>query len=272
MRLIGTLINIILLAGTCVLLILTIAGGSSNHFPFNEFYWIRADTSNIKNAPNQSAWTFWGVCEYENFSSCTLGPAYPISPVDNFSTEKNVPQDFIDNRDTYFYLTRFSFAFTLVGLCFTGMALIIDLLGFCFEIIDKVVMVFIILALIFVGGMAAMQTAGSVLAKNAFKSANLSAHVGVKATALIWAAVACLILIFFNTCFANIANSYRKHISRVHQEKVDQGYEQPADVDNEVSSFTRERDIEKDETKEEQGGLRFFKIKRNNKVSDEESV
>ncbi|CAH6718610.1 protein Sur7p [[Candida] jaroonii] len=267
MKLASTIVNIVLLAGCCVLLILTVAGGSSNHFPFNEFYWLRADTSNIRHAPNLSAWTFWGVCEYRDFSSCTLGPAYPISPVDNFSTEQNVPKDFVDNEKTYYYLTRFSFGFTFVGLCFAGIALLIDLLGLCFEIVDKVVMVFVTLALIFVGGTAGMQTAAAVMARNAFQGDDLKAHVGVKAFGILWGSVGCLIIIFFNTCFGNISNSYRKHITKV-QETKDEHYV-PPQGDNDASSFTRNVEEPKEENN---GGIRFFKIKRNNKVSDEESV
>lgn len=269
MKIISTIFNIFFLAGTCVLLILTVAGGSSNHFPLNEFYWLRADTSNIRRAPNEAAWTFWGVCDYNNFNDCTLGPAYPISPVDNFSTENGVPQDFIDNKSTYFYLTRFSFAFTLTGLCFTGIALIVDLLGFCFEIIDKVVMAFIVLALLFVAGNAAMQTAATVMARNAFQQDGLYAHIGVKAMGIMWAAVACLIIVFFHTCFANIANSYKKHITRVREGEQETTY--PA-TDNDQSSFTRSGAAEEPKTEEDNGGIRFFKIKRNQKVSDEESV
>ncbi|EGV62824.1 Eisosomes component [Yamadazyma tenuis] len=270
MKVINTFLNIFLLAGTCVLLVLTVAGGSSDSFPLNKFYWLRADTSKISGAPSESAWTFWGVCEYGNFSSCTLGPAYPLSPVDNFHTSSHVPKDFVDNRDTYYYLTRFSFAFTLTGLSFAGIALIIDILGFCFEIIDKVVLAFIVLAIIFVAGTAAMQTAATVLAKNAFSDSNLSASVGVKAVAIIWAAVACLLLVFFNTCFANIANSYKKHINRVQESQGEATY---PEQDNDASSFTRATPAtEEPKTEEDNGGIRFFKIKRNHKVSDDESV
>lgn len=270
MKAVNTFLNIFLLAGTCVLLILLVAAGSSDHFPFNEFYWLEADTSDIPNAPSRSAWTFWGVCESKNYSECSLGPAYPISPVDNFNTEKNVPQDFIDNRDTYYYLTRFSFGFTLTGLCFTGIALIVDLLGFCFEIIDKVVMAFISLGLIFVGGNAALQTAAVVLAKNAFGDDDKSAKIGVKAMGLMWASVAALILVFFNTCFANILNSYRKHITRVQESKSEGEY---TGGDNDASSFTRAiPPADEPKVEEDNGGIRFFKIKRNHKVSDEESV
>lgn len=278
MRVINTALNLFLLAGTTLLLVFLVLSGSTNHFPFNRFYWVRGDTSGISGAPSQATWTFWGVCEYGNYGDCTTGPAFPISPVDNFGTTKNVPSDFVDNRDTYYYLSRFSFAFILLGLAFTGFAFIVDVLGFCFVIIDKIVIFLVVLALIFISGAAALQTAVSVLARNAFLNANLSSHVGVKSTALLWAAEACILIIFFNTCAANIANSYRKHIERVkaslnneeeyypppQQEPVNDGV-----ALGDESSYTRGAVSEKETGS---GGIRFFRIKRNQKVSEEESV
>lgn len=276
MKLIGTFINLFFLAGALLLLFFIVLSGSSKHFPLDRFYWLSADTSGIRNAPNTSAWTFWGVCEKNDFSKCTLGPAYPISPVDNFGTTSGVPQKFIDSRDTFYYLTRFSFAFTIVSLCFTGVAFIIDILGLCFSIIDRVVIAFISFALFFIAGTAALQTAGVVLAKQAFEDADLSTHIGVKLMAITWTTVVLLLIVFFNTCFANIAISYRKHIARVNAAKEDDYEQQPVGGGpvGDESSFTRTAPAEKDDPAEEggSGGIRFFKIKRNHKTSDEESV
>lgn len=267
MKLFRVFINLFFLSGAALLLIFIVLSGSSKHFPLNRFYWLSADTSDIKGAPNRSAWTFWGVCEKNDYSKCTLGPAYPISPVDNFSTEDGVPQKFIDNRNTFYYLTRFSFAFTIVALSFTGVALIIDILGLCFSIIDRVVIAFISFATFFTFGVAALQTAGVVLAKQAFTDGGLSAHIGVKLMALTWASVVALLIVFINTCFANITSSYRKHIDKVNESK-----EEPysGTVANDESSFTRAPAPE--EKEDASGGIRFFKIKRNHKTSDEESV
>lgn len=272
MRFIQTLINEILLAGTVLLLLFTVLMGSTNHFPFNDFYWLKADTSSIRGAPNESAWTFWGVCNVNDYSLCSLGPAYPISPVDNFSTTRNVPKKFVTNRDTFYYLTRFSFAFLIISLCFSAIALIIDILGFCFLIIDFVVIFLIMVALFFLAALAAFQTAATVLAKNAFQDANLSAKVGLKSMAILWAAVVCLGLVFLNTLWANILNSYQKHMSRVRASTTQEPIpvEQSGPVADD-SSFTRSTPAAP-ETKEDGGGIRFFKIKRNHKTSDEESV
>lgn len=274
MKVVGTFLNLILLAGTALLLIFVILSGSTDHFPFNRFYWVRGETSSISGAYDESAWTFWGVCEYGNYSNCKVGPAYPISPVDNFGTSQSVPSDFVDNRDTFYYLTRFAFAFFLIALGFVFFALLVDFLGFCFTVIDKVVMVFVVIALIFVAGGAAMETAAIVLAKNAFSNNGNLAHVGVKMLGMVWAAVACMFIVFFLTCCANITNSYKKHITRVNEAKnQDEGYYKENSSERAVgddSSYTRGADMETNQPNS--GGIRFFRIMRNQKPSDEESV
>lgn len=271
------MLNFIFLAGTTLVLIFLTLSGATNHFPFNTFYWVRGDTSAISGAPVQSAWTFWGVCDYNDFGSCTSGPAFPISPVDNFGTTVNVPSDFVTNRNTFYYLTRFSFAFLLLGLAFAGFAFFIVIVGFCFSVVDKVVAGLVVFALFFISATASLQTAANVLAKNAFTNDGLSAHIGVKSMALLWTAEACLLIAFFNTCAANIAQSYRKHIERVHGNKeAEEEYYAPPPGDQvsgpvgDESSFTRAAPAEKEDTGS--GGIRFFRIKRNQKPSDEESV
>lgn len=276
MKLIGTLLNLVLLSGSTLLLTFLVLSGSVNHFPFDTFYWVRGDTSAITDAYNESAWTFWGVCDYNDFSTCQSGPAYPISPVDNFGTTSGVPSDFVDNRDTFFYLSRFGFAFFLLALAFSGFALLTCFLGFCFSFIDKVMVVLAMIALFFVCGAAAFQTAVVVLARNAFANDDLLSLLGVKLLAMTWAAVACLLLVFFITCSSNIANSYRKHIERINEQNVYPNDDYAPEARNsqsalgDDSSFTRANVPEKNDA--ESGGIRFFRIKRNQKPSDDESV
>ncbi|ABN67058.2 predicted protein [Scheffersomyces stipitis CBS 6054] len=271
MRVTHTIANLFFLAGTILLLIFVVLSGSSDHFPLDEFYWVSADTSNISGAPSRAAWTFWGVCEKNNYTECQSGPAFPISPVDNWDTNVNVPQKFIDNRDTFYYLSRFSFAFALIALGFSGLAFIIDILAFCLLVVDKVVIFLVTIGLFFLAGFAAFQTAVVVLARNAFRDADLSTSIGVKSMALLWASVACLGLVWLNTFSSNIANSYRKHMSRVQANKAAEAGLEPGPVGDE-SSFTRAAPPDDHKEEDNSGGIRFFKIKRNHKTSDEESV
>lgn len=275
MKVIFTILNLFLLAGAILLLVFTVLTGSSKHFPLNRFYWLEADTSNISGAYSTSRWTFWGVCDSGNYADCLLGPAYPISPVDNFGNTSGIPQKFVDDRDVYYYLTRFAFAFIIITLCFTALAFIIDILGFCFLIIDKVVICLVSLALFFMAGGAALQTAAIVLARNAFRDDGLYAHIGTKSMALLWASFGCLLVVWVNTFSSNIMNSIHKHLANVNSEKYDNEPRSSTTVApgaaGDESSFTRTAPEPKDE-ENNGGGIRYFKIKRNQKTSDEESV
>lgn len=279
MKVVGTVVNLLLLAGASLILIFIVLSGSVNSFPFKNFYWIKADTSAISGAYGESAWTFWGVCDKSNYSDCHTGPAYPIVPQDNFGSSTGVPRDFLDNRSTYYYLSRFAFAFFIVALVFVVLAFIVDILGFCFTVIDKVVIALVTVGLLAISAAAAFQTAVNVLARNAFQNDGHSAHVGVKLLALVWAAFACTLLVFFNTCAANIATSYRKHIDRVRANQLGEQYYAPQEEAHpedqtgalgDESSFTRAAPAEEKETSS--GGIRFFRIKRNQKATDDESV
>lgn len=269
----GTFVNLFLLAGTTLLLIFIVLAGSVNHFPFNRFEWLRADTSQIEGAYGESKWFFWGVCDASNLSNCMAGPAYPISPNRNFGTEQGVPSDFINDDSTFFYLSRFAFAFLIIGFIFTALAFIVDMAGFCFDFIERIVIILVTLALFFIAGFAAFQTSVAVLARNAFKDENLSAKLGVKGFAIMWTAVACLAIIWFITCANNIATSYKKHIENVRGSEggyYPQGPQDGGELADD-SSFTRSVPVEKD-ANAGSGGIRFFRIKRNQKPSDEESV
>ncbi|CAK9440126.1 uncharacterized protein LODBEIA_P42260 [Lodderomyces beijingensis] len=276
MKVAVTFVNLFFLAGAILLLLFTVLSGSSKHSPLDKFYWLEADTTNIRNAPaNRSAWTFWGVCDKEDYSNCLLGPAYPISPVDNFDTTENIPDFFINNEATFYYLSRFAFAFCLIALAFAGLAFIIYLFGFCFSVVDKVTILLVTVALFFMAGFASFQTAVTVLAKNAFGQEDRYAHIGAKSMGMMWAAFVCLLICWVLTFWANIVNSYNKHLDRVREKKAGAGgadSNQKNGVARDDSSFTRahpKQDHIADNS--DTGGIRFFKIKRN-KVSDDESA
>lgn len=267
MKFVQVFLNLFFLAGAIILLLFVILAGSTDTFPFNRFYWVRANTSGISGASSESAWTFWGVCEYQNFSNCKLGPAYPISPVDNFGTTSGVAKDFINNQDTYYFLSRFGFAFAIITLCFVGFSFILELVGLVHSVVDKIVALLVGIAFLFVSAFAAVQTAVVVLARNAFNTTSLSPHIGVKMLAITWAAFAVILILFVNSVAGAITTSYQKYLHEVNggQQSDHRG------VANDQSSFTRSAPAEAKEDPN-LGGIRFFKIKRNHKVSDDESV
>ncbi|KAI3404215.1 SUR7 [Candida oxycetoniae] len=266
MKAVYTLINLFFLAGAILLLIFTVLSGSSAHSPIDKFYWLEADTSGLRNAPaERSAWTFWGVCDTADYTNCLLGPAYPISPVDNFDTTNNIPQEFIDKQDTFYYLSRFAFAFCLIALGLTGLAFIIDILGFCLSVIDKIVMVLSSAALFFMAAFASVQTAVVVMAKNAFSDDDRFAKVGAKSMGVMWAAFVCIVISWGLTFSANIVNSFNKFKQRREEAQQAHSFHEKSISDDSSLNDTKEV---VDETNT--GGIRFFNIKRNQKNVDDE--
>lgn len=182
--------TLLFLAGNTLLLILIILSGSMTNYPVDRFYWVQADTSGIPNAANTTRWTFWGACSItDGTTSCGdhLSPAAPISPIDNFNTKINVPSKFISDRDTYYYLSRFSFCFFWIALAFIGVAFLLYILTFCSRIILQVVFILSIVGFIFNMVAVVLQTAVSVMGRNAFHDAERSAKVSAPLLGIAWA-------------------------------------------------------------------------------------
>jgi hypothetical protein len=268
------------LAGTTLLLIFIVLSGSINHSPINRFYWIQADTSDIPNAPAESRWTYWGLTSVSDGKSVSdnLAPAYPFSPIDNFGTTENVPQDFIDNRDVYYFLSRFAFAFFWIALAFVGISLILSIFSICSYSIVKLNGWMLTGGLLFTAGATSFETAICVMGKNAFHDAGKSAKLGVDLIAMSWTAVTCLIILFFLSWSGLCVASYRQHKARV------ASYEQaattgalPTDLEAPRQSqsaqyedpYAQQQNQQTSQGLHNESGIKFFKIRRHN---DQESV
>ncbi|XBW38340.1 hypothetical protein QEN19_003929 [Hanseniaspora menglaensis] len=252
-----TLITILLVLGNLLLLFLIIFSGTTNSFPINKLYLLQADTSNIPGALYQtSRWTFWGLCENKNgktycptgHGNSTISPAYPVSPYDNFGTSTNIPSSFVNNRDTYYYLSRFTFVFVLLGLIFQGVAALNYLFNWCSKHFIKTTWLFQSLATLFCTAAAACTTPVAVMARNNFNKSPKSAgagkaKVGVDYLAILWASCACSILLFFILGTNFLKKIYQSHKEYVEMEKVKQDalkYHQFVDGQNDLHySYTQ---------------------------------
>lgn len=184
--------TVIFFAGNVLLLILIIISGGSNSYPISRFYWVEGDTSGIPHASNLTRWTYWGACSRsDGHTHCggTLGPAYPISPVDNFGTETNVPHKFISSRSPLYYLSRLSFSFFWIALSFISTSFLIYAgswvshgVSYVTWVLTFVGCIFNILAVIF-------QTAASVMARDAFTDAHRHGKLGAALFGMAWASV-----------------------------------------------------------------------------------
>lgn len=187
------LLVLLFLAGNTLLLILMIISGATDHYPVNRFYWVQGNTTGIPNAGAETRWTFWGAClqDTDGTDTCTgnLAPAYPISPVDNFNTHVNVPHQFISKRDAFYYLTRFSFCFFWIALAFVGVSFILYILTWCSKMMSNMVVVLMSFGFVFNTAAVVLQTAASVMAKNAFHNGDRSAKLGASMMGMAWASV-----------------------------------------------------------------------------------
>lgn len=184
--------TVVFFAGNVLLLILIIISGGSNSYPISRFYWVEGDTSGIPHAPDLTRWTYWGACSRSNGDThCggNLGPAYPISPVDNFGTRTNVPHKFISSRSPLYYLTRLAFSFFWIALSFISTSFLIYAGAWFSHGISHVAWVLTFVGCIFNVLAVIFQTAASVMARDAFTDAHRHGKLGATLLGMAWASV-----------------------------------------------------------------------------------
>ncbi|CAK9442158.1 uncharacterized protein LODBEIA_P59010 [Lodderomyces beijingensis] len=203
-----TIIPIFFLLGTNLLLILTVINGGGTSSVLGKFYWSQTDTSGIPGATHDTTrWTFYRTCGVENGRNANCdksAAAFPYSPKDNFGSEEGLPESFIKDRDTYYYLSRIGWAFILVGFFFAAVALLAVPLNFCFAIAGTLASIVTALSLLFVITAACLITAAHVKGRNAFNKAGHSSKLGAAAFGILWAAVACLIITLATSIAASV--------------------------------------------------------------------
>ncbi|CAI6335813.1 unnamed protein product [Periconia digitata] len=191
------LVSLTVLAGGILLQFLTILSGGVKSSPLDQFYFLETSTAGIPNARNPSRWTFFSICGVgSNGHNANCGnsvPALPFDPPRNFGTTENVPEQFIGTH-SYYYLSRFMFAFYLIALFFAVCALFTGLLALCSRLGGYLSALTTAVALFFQTLAAALMTAWVVKGRDAFRSAGFDAHVGVKLMAFTWTAFACFVI------------------------------------------------------------------------------
>lgn len=220
LRRIFTIIPFILLLISAVLLVFMNIVGANNTSVLGKFYWSEATTSLIAKADfEKTRWTSYNICGVRNDRNVNCkpaSPAYPYSPEDNFATKDDIPRTFVTDRSLFYYLTRFAYAFFLIGLFFTVVALVPVGLSMCLSgfVSGMLSSLAVGLALLFVAAGASVMTAAHVKGRNAFRNAGMSAGLGVKMFAITWASVACLILTFIFMCVVSGRAGAHKFLNR----------------------------------------------------------
>lgn len=195
-----TFIPILLLLGSALLLFFINLAGASDKSVLRKLYWSQATTRGISGAPHSvTRWTMYnscGVSNGENVDCTSNSPAYPFSPKDNFGSSGSLPSSFTKNRDTYFYLSRFAYAFFLIGLVLNIVAILSVFVSCCLSgVISGLISTLIIsCALLFTLAASCFITAVHVKGRHNFQKSGFDALLGVKLFAFSWTSVACLLL------------------------------------------------------------------------------
>ncbi|PGH09882.1 hypothetical protein AJ79_05609 [Helicocarpus griseus UAMH5409] len=212
-RPISALIALLFTAGSWIFMILTLIGGAQNKNPLDRTWFLEADTSRIPGAHPVSRWTFWGICGTNGEKNDCGGTtaAFPLDPPShwNFGTTEGVPEGFI-GTSTYFYMTRFMFAFMLIGLFFIFLALVTGLLAMCTSIGGWISAFLTVIGLIFQIVTTCLMTAAYVKGRNQFSGNGQPAKVGAKAFGWMWAATVTLFIASILYCVSGIRSGGRR--------------------------------------------------------------
>jgi len=194
-----SLASLIILAGGILLQFLVILSGGVNSSPENQIWFLEASGLNsVRGARNPSRWTFFAICGVDratghNANCGSPVPALPFDPPRNFGTEEGLPEQFIGTKH-YYLLSRFMFAFYLIALFFSVVALFTGLLALCSRLGGYLSGLTTACALFFQTLAAALMTAWTVQGRNHFRNNGQGSKLGVKAYAFTWTAMACFLL------------------------------------------------------------------------------
>ncbi|KAK9459925.1 SUR7/PalI family-domain-containing protein [Lipomyces oligophaga] len=214
----------VLTAGSTLLLLLVLLSGTYDHTPLDELFYLEADTSGISGAPDTSRWTLWNRCSVrdgDNYGCTSNKPAYPFQPQSNFGTTSGVPSDFISNHKTYYYLSRFAFAFYFIATGFSAFAFIVGVLALCSRLGAGLASFFSFWALITSATAVSLSIATAIKGRNTFQNAGYNAHIGVKFFAFSWAVVAILLLSYVGfTLACCLGRKKNRHLGDLSDEPV----------------------------------------------------
>ncbi|KAF2397513.1 SUR7-domain-containing protein [Trichodelitschia bisporula] len=213
-------VSIILLAGGMLFQFFIILSGTTLSTPENQIWFLESTTNNIPNAPrNPSRWTSFAICGVDSKGHNTnCGAPVPALPFDpshhtNFGTNTGVPNAFVGTH-TYYYLSRFAFAFFIIALFFAVCALLTSVLALCTRVGAWLSGFNTFVALFFQTLAAALMTAWSVKARYHLRRAGEDAKLGTSAYGFTWAAAACFLLATFTFC-ASGRSSHRRERTAV---------------------------------------------------------
>lgn len=213
---IGNLVALLFLIGATIMSFFLILSGGRSSGVLKNFYWIEADTSGFNNAANLTRWFNYEFCGYaqgRSFDCSSRAPAKPFSPKDNFGASPLMPRSFIDNRDTYYYLSRVGWAMLLIAVFFEVCTLVPQIIGVFKHIRPLSIFATVThwLSLFFLLLAACLLTGCHAKGIRAFHGRDRHAKMGAKCFALLWTSV---FLLLCTSIWSVVATALKKKEER----------------------------------------------------------
>lgn len=226
------IVSFIFLLGAALLSFFTILSGARKTGVLKNFYWIEAVTEGFGSAPEVTRWTNYDWCGYTDGSyhiDCSKSmAAQSFSPKDNFGANPTMPSAFLNDRNTYYYLSRVGWAMLLIGLFFTICAIIpaiFSLFSNNFGFLGSVFLTILPswIAFFFITLSACLYTACYTKARRVFRNDSRSASLGTKNFAFIWTSV--FLLLVSSLWYTISATAFGVMKFKQHRKSNNYGYE-----------------------------------------------
>ncbi|CCF56201.1 hypothetical protein KAFR_0A07670 [Kazachstania africana CBS 2517] len=197
------IVNLLFLLGAGLLSWFLILSGAREGGTLRKFYWFQAETTGFNDAPDSTRWYNYNWCGWDNgvansYHCSSRRPAEPFSPRDNFGSNDIMPSTFLNNRDTYYYLSRVAWAMLLIGLFFIMLVIIPQIVNIFFSSrmigFSAIAVAFSWAALFFILLAACLYTGCYEKARRAFKHDGRFARLGKNNFAFIWTTVFLLLV------------------------------------------------------------------------------
>ncbi|AET40810.1 uncharacterized protein Ecym_6439 [Eremothecium cymbalariae DBVPG len=225
-----TSFSFLLLLGSSLLALFNILSGARHTGVLRNFYWLEADTSGFNDAPGNTRWYNYNWCEFSDGRTgrCS-NRKVPVafSPKDNFGYTEEMPNTFLQKRNTYYWLSRFAWVTLLLALIFMLSALLPHILAIFTERAHVISTFPLWFALFFLTLSACLYTACYVKGRNAFHRRNRYAKLGKRNFWFIWVSVFLLGLNCLWSTFLAASRAVTLYKNRSH--KSDTYYDHPSD-------------------------------------------
>ncbi|KAI6367413.1 hypothetical protein MCOR25_004950 [Pyricularia grisea] len=216
------LLGLVFIAGSLVMLFLTILPGVSWVPPLRDTYFLRAETMGIRGARPITQWTFFYVCGLENlncgFPQAAMGIGSDAWAPGGLGAPRELVGEYAGGTTShyYWYMWRFGWVFFIIGLFFEVIAFFVGFLA-CLGRLGAAMAGLVAGTALFFNTLAVcLMTATFVKMRNAFLANRMPAQIGAHGYGLAWGAWFAL-LIAVGLFFAGVAaGGGRKKSDHVH--------------------------------------------------------